>query len=539
VLLEAVIVGVVSSLLGVAAGVALAAGAFALLNALGVEIPQTTLVVAPSTVLVAAIAGLGVTAVAALMPAIRATRVPPLAAMREVAIDRSDTSKIRAAAGLILLVLAGFLIRPALGGDLPSDDLPPVGVGLGLFMLGVIVLGPVIARPLARLTGSWLPKAKGITGTLARQNAMRNPRRTASTAAALTVGVTLVSFITVFASSTQASITGAIGRGFEGDFMIQPASQFTLVGAAPALLEDLSNVKGVDTVAGVELVLAQIQFPNGEKAGTFLGAIDPETAQHVFTFKMAQGSVSDLNPGTIMVNRQVAETRGLKPGDKLTVVGETAKPLELVVGPLSDDATLLGEWTITRADAAKLVRQPTVARIGITLDPGVQPDDVRQALRSQVKNYPTMTLQDREQYTSSLVSSISALLNVIYGLLAVSILIALIGIANTLSLSIHERTRELGLLRAMGMSRSQMRSSVRWEAVIVAMMGTVVGITVGLGLSWVMVLALRSQGITEFAVEAPDVVLIVVLAGVFAVLASVWPAWKASRLAILDAISSE
>ena len=539
VILEAVIIGVVSAVIGVGMGVALAGAAFWGLNALGVEIPQTTLVVAPATVVQAGLAGLVVTTVAALMPAVRATRVPPLAAMRDVAIDRSNRSRLRAGAGLVLLVLAGLLIRPALDGDLPSADLPPVGVGMGMLMLGVIVLGPVTARALAGATGSWLPRVKGITGTLARQNAMRNPRRTASTAAALTVGVTLVSFITVFASSTQASITGAIGRGFEGDFMIQPASQFTMVGAAPALLEDLANVKGVDTVAGVELVLAQIRFPDGDEVGTFLGGIDPSTAQRVFTFKMDSGSVTDLKPGTIMVNRKTAETRGLSPGDAVTVVGETGKPIRLVVGPISDDAALLGEWTITRTDAARLVRRPTVARIGLTLDPGMKPDDVRAALRSQVKNYPTMTLQDRDQYTSSLISSISALLRVIYGLLGVSILIALIGIANTLSLSIHERTRELGLLRAMGMSRAQMRSSVRWEAVIVALMGTAIGITIGLFLSWVMVLALRSQGITEFAIDAIDVARIVVLAAVFAVLASVWPAYKASRIAILDAISSE
>ncbi len=164
---------------------------------------------------------------------------------------------------------------------------------------------------------------------------------------------------------------------------------------------------------------------------------------------------------------------------------------------------------------------------------------MRPALKNQLTNYPTMTLQDRDQYTSSLISSISALLNVIYGLLAVSILIALIGIANTLSLSIHERTRELGLLRAMGMSRSQLRSSVRWEAVIVALMGTAIGILVGLSLSWVMVKALESQGITEFSVDPVDVGFIVVLAAVFAVVASIWPAYKASRLEVLDAIGTE
>ncbi len=539
VLLEAVIIGLVSALLGVGAGILLAAGAFALLDALGVDIPKTTLVIQPSTVVLAAVAGLGVTTVAALMPAVRATRVPPLAALREVAIDRSHSSRLRAASGVVLLALAAFMIRPALGGDLPDSDLPAVGLGMALLMLGVIVLGPVWARPIARFVGAWLPSVKGVTGTIARQNAMRNPRRTASTAAALIVGVTLVSFITVFASSTQASIAGAIGRGFDGDFMIQPASQFSITGATPALVEDIANVRGVETVAALELLVAQAEVPNGDKVGAFIGALDPDTAERVFTFQMAQGSISDLTPGRIIVGKRVSEEQGLVIGDEVEILGPSGQAVTLKVGAISDDASFLGDWTITRADSARLVRQPTVARIGVKLDPGVQPDDVRAALKSQVKNYPTMTLQDRDQYTSSLVNSISALLNVIYGLLAVSILIALIGIANTLSLSIHERTRELGLLRAMGMSRSQLRSSVRWEAVIVALMGTALGIGVGLALSWIMVLALRSQGITEFSANPGEIGFIVILAAVFAVAASLWPAWKASRLEVLDAIAHD
>ena len=539
VLLEAVLIGVFSAIVGFVCGVALAAGAFALLNALDVDIPQTSLVVQPTTAALAMAVGLGVTTIAALMPAVRATRVPPLAALREVAIDRSHSSRIRAGAGLLCLVLAAVLIRPALGGELPSDDLPPVGAGLGLLMIGVIVLGPVMARPLARFVGAWLPAVKGITGTLARQNAMRNPRRTASTAAALIVGVTLVSFITVFASSTKASIAGAIGQGFEGDFIIQPANQFSFNGAPTELAVDLANVTGVETVTAFGMVIGQVQLPNGEEPGAVIGAVDPATAEEVFTFNMASGTISALEPGQIVVDRQVAKDQGLAPGDRITVLGTSGESLDLTVGPISDDPALLGQWTITRTDAATLVRQPSDALLGLTLEPGVTPESVRPALDNQLTNYPTMTLKDRDQYTSSLISSISALLNVIYGLLAVSILIALIGIANTLSLSIHERTRELGLLRAMGMSRSQLRSSVRWEAVIVALMGTAIGIVVGLSLSWVMVKALQSQGISEFSVDPVDVGIIVVLAAVFAVIASVWPAYKASRLEILDAVGAE
>jgi putative ABC transport system permease protein len=539
VMLEAAIIGLVAAGLGVLGGIALAAGAFGLLDALGVAIPRTTLVVQPTTALVGLAVGLGVTLVAALTPAVRATRVPPLAALRDVAVDRSGSSRIRAAFGVLLLVLAVVLASPAFGGDLPSSEIPGVGAGLGLFMLGIIVIGPVIARPQARLVGSWLPLVKGVTGRLARENAMRNPRRTASTAAALIVGVTLVTFITVFASSTKASISQALNEGFRGDFIVQPANQFAMVGVPPTVADDVAKVDGVETVTAFGFVLGQITFPDGDQAGGFLISTDPDTVTEVFAFQMAEGAITDLRPGTIIVDRQIAADRELGIGDSITVLSGDGESLDLAVVAVSDDPAVLGQWTLHRTDGQALMDQPTDIQLGVKVAEGADLEAVRAGIENQLVQYPTVKVQDQEQFTTSLINSITSLLNVIYGLLAVSILISLIGISNTLSLSIHERTRELGLLRAMGMSRSQMRSSVRWEAVIVALLGTVTGILVGLGLSWVMVKALESQGVTTFSARPFDVALIVVLAAAFAVAASVWPAYKASKLNVLEAIATE
>jgi len=539
VLLEAGLIGLFSAVIGFLVGVALASVAFAALKNFGLKLPGASLVIQPSTAVETILVGLGITAVAAIMPAVRATRVPPIAALRDVAVDTSGSSKLRAGFGGLLLLLGLLSILPAYQPDPASAKIKVVGIGLALIMGAVLVLGPVIARPLARVVGWVLPKIKGVTGRLARENAMRSPRRTASTASALIIGVTLVSFISIFATSATASINAAIGSGFLGDYIIQPANQFTITGAPPSLATDIAKADGVQGVTAITFTEGQITLPDGSKAGAFVGGIDPTTAKGIFEFKMSQGDVTDLTSGSMLVDKAVAKDKDLKVGDKLTVVSGTGQSATFKIAGISNDPALLGQWTINRGDTSKLVAQPSDFLIGIKLKPGVTPDDVRSELRAKVKPYPNLKLQDREQYKSSIVGTITALLNVIYALLAVSIIIALIGIANTLSLSIHERTRELGLLRAMGMTRAQLRSTVRWEAVIVALMGTALGIVLGLGLSYTMVKVLVSQGIDTFDVNPTFLVVVVVGGAALGVLASVRPAWKAAKLNVLEAIATE
>ncbi|HEX2576353.1 MAG TPA: FtsX-like permease family protein [Aquihabitans sp.] len=539
VLLEAGLIGLFSAVVGFLVGVALAVGAFELLKSFGLELPGADLVIEPITAVQTIVVGLLITAVAAVLPAIRATRVAPIAALRDVAVDTSGSSKLRAAFGALLFVVGVILVLPAFGEDVSSDKLPSIGGGLGLIMVSVLVAGPVLARPLARGIGAGLPIIKGVTGRIARENAMRSPRRTASTASALIIGVALVAFISVFATSAQASINSAIGTGFEGDYIIQPANQFSFTGAPPSVAEELRDVEGVRGVTAITFTEGQIALPNGEKPGSFIGGIDPETVGGIFQFEMAEGSISDLQPGGMLIDKVIAKERDLAVGDELSVLSGSGRTAEFTVAGISDDPALLGQWTIDRRDTEKLTPNPTDFLLGITLDEGVSPESVRGELRDVVEPYPNMKLQDRDQYTSSIVGSITALLNVIYALLAVSIIIALIGIANTLSLSIHERTRELGLLRAMGMTRGQLRSSVRWEAVIVALMGTAIGIILGLGLSYIMVRALESQGVNEFDVNVSGMIVVVLFGAGLGVLASVRPARRAAKLNVLQAIGTE
>jgi putative ABC transport system permease protein len=289
----------------------------------------------------------------------------------------------------------------------------------------------------------------------------------------------------------------------------------------------------------VSFTLAEIALPDGSKPVAPLGGVDP-TFTDLFDVKMAEGSLDGLGDDEIIVDRLVAKQEDLSIGDQVTITAQGGRSTDVTVSGLSDDAAILGQWTITRDALTAITPQPTDFQIGVLVADGTPTESIRAPIKELLKSeYPTMQVQDRDEFTSGIVDQISILLNVIYGLLAVSIIIALIGIANTLSLSIHERTRELGLLRATGMMRSQLRSSVRWEAVIVALMGTVIGTGLGLLLSYTMVRVLVSQGITTFAIPVGGMVTVVIFGAVLGVVASIWPAYKTSKLNVLDAIATE
>lgn len=548
VLVEAGIVGLVAAVLGFFAGVALAFLAFAGLRAGGLDLPSTSLSITPSTAITAIIVGLVVTAASAIVPAVRATRVPPIAALRDVAIDNSGRSKGRSILGLLMLIGGGLLVIPAFQAEPPSSALPGIGLGLALILGAVLVLGPVIAKPLSRLVGLPLPAIKGVTGRLARENAMRSPRRTASTASALIIGVTLVGFITVFAASAQESISNTVSGGFQGEYIIQPANlNGNLSGLPLSATEQLRSVKGVDSVAAVAVTIGKAKIdnatgPDRNAAGQIAG-IDPVDFQNVFKTTTDEGTLNPLGADQIVVDSALAKSKDIALGSKITITTLEDKTATFEVSGISDDLAVLSlygfQFVTSDAGFAKLSTAPTDFLVGISLDSGTNQEAMRSQLKAPIKDFPTMKLQDREQFTGTLVAQIKALLNVIYGLLAVSIVIALIGIANTLSLSINERTRELGLLRAMGMSRRQLRSMVRWEAVIVALMGTGLGVILGLGLSWILVKGLASQGIDTFKVPVTGLVIEVIFGAGLGILASFNPARRAAKLNVLDAIATE
>jgi putative ABC transport system permease protein len=540
VLLEATLVGLLAATLGLVAGVGLAKGVTSLLEATGADLPTTSLQVRPPTIVLALVLGLVVTLTAALVPAVRATRVPPLAALRDVAVDRSGTSKIRIALGILVLAAGAFSLSTAWT-DGSSDALPTVGLGALLVIVGAIVVGPVLAGPSVRAIGSPLPSIKGITGKLATENAARSPKRTSATASALIIGVALVGFITVFAASAKESVTDEVERGFAGDFVIQSsASGFGPPSGFPgSVADDAAAVAGVEVIVAVGFGRAEFTYPDGKDATQFITSVEPERLAEVLDARMEQGEVADLRDDGIIVDTELADDHDVVIGDRMQVTVPGGESLDLEVQAISDDDVLLGYFTITRDAYASVVPELLDIQLFGKVAAGADTDAVLAAVDEAVAGTPSLDVLDRDAFIGDLASQITSFVTIIYALLLLSIIIALIGIANTLSLSINERTRELGLLRAVGMHRGQMRSAVRWEAVLISLLGTLVGLALGLVLSWALITALGSQGLTSFAVPIGSLVGITIGAALLGTMASILPARRAAKLAILDAIATE
>ncbi|MET0728267.1 MAG: FtsX-like permease family protein [Acidimicrobiales bacterium] len=540
VLFEALLIGLVAAVVGLLAGIGLAIVVQAGLDALGVDLPTTSTVIEPATILTALIVGVVVTVLSAVAPALKATRVRPLAALRDLALDETGASRRRLILGVVLIVIGLFSLSPALGDDPSTDVVPGVGLGALAVLIGVIVIGPILVKPLAGTIGAFLPRLKGTTGKLARQNAIRSPRRTASTAGALMIGVALVAFITVFGASATASVEKEVARGFTGDVVVQGSSGFSLLGVSRQFTRDLGEIDGVEVVGAMQLGPGRVALPDGDTTDPLFGALDPADFGEVFSVRMEEGDLTDLGPGGVMIDRRVADDKALAVGDQVTITGATGQTDDFTVDAISDDLAMLSsDWILTTEDFLRLSPETLDAFMGVTLSDGADLDTVMQDIEALAEDYPAVAVQDREEFIGSLASQITALLNVIYGLLALSIIIALIGIGNTLSLSIHERTRELGLLRAVGMSRAQVRSSIRWEALIVALMGTALGLLLGLGLAFVMVKALAGFGLGTFDLPLGGVLTVVILGIVVAVVASFRPSRRAAGLDVLEAIGSE
>jgi putative ABC transport system permease protein len=532
VLIEALVTGFLASAVGVAIGVVLAVGLRALLAAAGIDIPADGLTIEPPAVVTPIVVGMVITFAAAYFPARKASRVPPIAAMRSVALDESGRSLIRVLVGLAVLVLGVGLLGLGLFAD-TEQPLALVGFGAVFTFLGVGILGPVIAGPLARVIGWPIARLRGISGRLARENAMRNPRRTSATAAALMIGVGLVAFISITASSTTASIRSVVDESFAGDFIVQSNAGLQ-GGLPPSLADEIAALPEVGASASQRQGIAEV-----DGSGTFLSAISSSFGE-VADVDVQQGSLADLDQvGTIAVVDTKAEDEGWAIGDTVEVRYPDTGTQELRIVAIYGQAEILGEFAtgLPTYDANNTVQLDSF--IYIDLAPGVSLEQGRPAISAVTDAYPNADLQDKDEFADSIVGQIQQLVTLIYLLLVIAVVIAIFGIINTLSLSIFERTRELGLLRAVGMTRSQMRSAVRWESVIIAFLGTVLGVVIGSAFGWALVRALSDQGINRFTYPFGLLVVVAILAFLAGVGAAVLPARRASRLDVLQAITTD
>ena len=527
---EAVMIGLLGSAIGIGAGLGLATGLIALMESTGFGLPTGDLVIAFGSVVVAVAVGTIVTLAGGLVPAWRSSRVAPIAALRDAQVESNPSSKVRIGLGVLV---AGAGVALVLSGTSGEGAMGLAALGSLAVVLGVILLGPVVAGPVGSALGTPL-RMRGVSGDLARRNAVRNPRRTSATAAALLVGVAVVSLFTVFAASITASLGDAVDDAFAGDLVMESAN-FSGPGLGPELLDEVRALPEVGEVAGLGWGQARMDGDETEVGFGDLGSIAA-----VADFDVQEGDITAIGAGGFAISAETGEEEGWALGDEVEVGFIDGATETLTVDAIYDDDAMGGNMLLPTEVWQAHAPQTGYMVVLLSAADGVGVDDAQAAVRDVASRHGFPTVRDRDEFVAAEAGEVNTLLGVIYGLLAIAIVIAVMGIGNTLSLSIHERTRELGLLRAVGQTRSQMRAMVRWESVIVATFGTVGGIGVGLFVGWGLVRALNaSEGFGSFVVPTGQLLVIVVLGAAVGIIAGLRPAWRAARLDVLDAVSAD
>ncbi len=535
---EALVVGVVASVIGLLAGVGFAKLLNWLFGQVGFGLPLAGISIAPRTVIVPLGVGVSITVLAALVPALRATRVPPIAALREGATlpPSRFTRFIPYLAALMLLGGLAAVVQGFSSNGAASTKLIKLALGAVLVFLGTAMASRYLIRPLAGVLGWPLQRFARAPGTLARENATRNPTRTATTASALMIGIGLVVFVAVFANGFKETFLGALHRSVNADLIITSRSQGQVLPvdatAAAASSPSVSVASGISA--------AEVKIGNG---GTdTANGIDPATLTRVYRFQWQRGGSDALlpqlaNDGAV-VEEQFAKSHNLSPGDSFRVTSATGARLTLHVLGQYKDPVLFGGFVVDGATSSRLATDPGLQVLLVRYAPGVTPTVGQPAVTRAMHAYPDAKVQTTAAYEQSVSDQINQLLYLLYVLLAMSVVISLFGIVNTLALSVFERTREIGMLRAIGTSRRQVRRMIRYESVITAIIGGVLGIVLGVVLAWIVTQGLKDQGIV-FAVPWGQVIVSLVVAALAGVVAAALPARRASRLDVLEALQYE
>jgi putative ABC transport system permease protein len=528
---EALVVGIIASTVGLVVGLLVAIGVRSLLEAVGISLPTGSLVVKPHTVIAAYIVGVVVTVVAAWFPSFRASRIPPVAAMRDGVALPERSLRIRAIIGGILTLAGAIAIGGSIRGNSGSAA-AKVGFGILLVMVGVWVMSALISRPVVRVLGAPLVRIFGTPARLARSNAVRNPRRTAATAAAIMIGLALVSMLSVLAASTKSSITSVVNNNLGADYVLTSSS---FIGFSPDVAHKASTTHGVATVGETRLGAAHV---NGKSV--IVAAVSSNIGS-VIKVHMHAGTLGTLKQNELLVSKTTADATKLKVGDSVAVEFPTGGTQQIPVGGVFADNDLLGNgganYLISLATYAKNYNSQLDSVVYVLADPG-QREAVGSALQTSLKSYPQVKVQGQAAYKDSITKQIDQFVNLIVGLLALALLIAVLGIINTLALSVYERTREIGLLRAVGMSRQQLREMIWLESAVISVFGALLGLFLGIIFGWAVVSSSGGQ-LNHAVFPIGQFIGFVIGAGIVGVLAALWPAWRAARRPILGAIATE
>lgn len=528
VLLEALLVGLIGSVIGLGAGVAVAYGLRELLDAFDVGLPSGPLSLKSRTVVAAFAVGVVITLVSAYAPARRASKVPPVAAMREEFASLGESLQRRTAVGAV--IGAGGFAAVVWGGlHVGKNASIAVGVGAGVLVLAVLLVSPALSQPFVSALGRVVQRVFGPIGRLARTNAVRNPRRTAATAFALTLGLLLVTMIGVLGSSAKASVDALIDKGVGADFVLTGPQQ---VGVPGGVDRAASTVAGVQRAAALHIGIATIDG-DSTFGSSLSGPLDG-----LVNLTMVEGS-SDMDGKVLLASKGTAADRGWAVGQQVELGRPTGGGVVTVtVGGVFEDNQLVGPWMLS-GEAYDALIPELVQRTAVVLietAPGADAAQVRAGLEEATKRFVIVQVQDLQQYKETQSAQINLLLALLYALLALAVIIAILGIVNTLALSVVERRREIGMLRAVGMLRGQVRRTIYLESALIAVFGAVVGVALGLAFGVAFVRTLADEGLGVIAVPWGQVALMLVSSGVVGVVAALWPAVRAARTRPLEAI---
>jgi putative ABC transport system permease protein len=540
VLLEAVVIGLTASLLGLAGGIAFVALITSLFEALGFSLPTSGLIISSKTVIVAVVVGLVATTVASFVPALRATRVTPLEALRDPGLAReARPRRRRTIIGAVLVALGALAIGVGLfGTNSANASFKLFGPGLVMLFIGVALLSNRLIKPIASVVGWPIERLRGVTGRLARENTLRNPSRTTTTAAALMIGLALITFVATFASAISKSVDQAIDDSFTADLTLVNTDGFSRIPGGVA--EQVRQVGGVETVSQLASADARIKRA-GKK---IVSGIDPSTFPAVGELDWIDGSnvtLARLGRDGAIAESDWAKDNGIHVGDRVTATTPTGKhAVYTVLGTARDKPGIFVKTIAIPLDT--FARDFGISQndaVFVTFVPGTTFQTARDGVdRVLARSFPNVESRSQSQLKADQRDQLNKVVLLIYALLALSILVSLFGVVNTLILTIHERTREIGMLRAIGTSRSQVRQMIRYESVITAMIGAIMGATIGLVLAIVAVKALSDEGLV-LSIPYPLLVIMLMLAAVAGVAAAIAPARRASRLNVIEALQYE
>ncbi|WP_405706425.1 FtsX-like permease family protein [Streptomyces sp. NBC_00069] len=542
VVVEALLLGFVGSLLGVGAGVGLAVGLMKLMGQMGMHLSTDDLTVAWTTPVVGLVLGIIVTVVSAFIPARRAGKVSPMAALRDAGTPGDKKAgRIRAVLGLVLTGIGGAGLFLAAAADKAAPGSLWLAMGVLFTLIGFIVIGPLLAGGVVRLLSGVVLRPFGSVGRLAERNALRNPRRTGATAAALMIGLALVACLSVVGSSMVASATDELDKSVGADYIVDSGTGQPVL---PQAEQALRATKGLDHVTAYREVAAKVTAPDGTSEEVGLGATDPTYAKDIRRKMVAGEHAAAYGANAMSVGSEYATKHGVKVGDQLTVAFTGGNTVKLKVAAITSDEGNLDKtmkYISTEVARANVPadRLPLPFMLLASAQDGQSDATAYQSVKTALAEYPQYKVRNQTDYKKNLQDQVGQLLNMVYGLLALAIVVAVLGVVNTLALSVVERTREIGLMRAIGLSRRQLRRMIRLESVVIALFGALLGLGLGMGWGATAQQLLALQGLKVLEIPWPTIIGVFAGSAFVGLFAALVPAFRAGRMNVLNAIASE